>query len=328
MQSDTDHLFQPGSRELLSATRDAYLRGTLSPTDVRAVEIVLEDDSVERGVALARYHELSAARRRQRGLALEPPLWVQQQLLRQPSVSAWGPLRRPGVQLALGTLLLLGGFSAVQWVRNEPLVPKPVVATFRRTVNTAAESLGRAAVYSPAEVEVAEPDPTPPASREPEKASRRAKLMAGRATLRAGLVGHGTPPAPASPDSAAALVAAPDSAAALTGRVAGSEAVGQTSASGAASSSSASPAPAGRVVRGRIFNQLGRPLAGATVLVKGTSRAAVTNAAGAYELLAPMGAVLLIGYVGYADEQASTGESTVIDATLEPVSRHDRREQF
>lgn len=228
------------------------------------------------------------------------------------------------MQLTLG--LLLGGFSAVQWVRNQPLVPKPLVATFRRTVNTAAESLGRPAVFTPAEVEVAGPDPTPAAHAEAGKAARAARLAALRPAAQP--VAANAAPAAAAPDSAATLaahpLAAPDSVGAAPGRPA---AATERPAVAAAAASLAS-APTGHLVRGHIFDQMGRPLAGATVLVKGTNHATVTNASGAYELQAPMGAVLLIGYAGYADEQATTGESTVMDATLEPVSRRDRRAQL
>lgn len=81
-------------------------------------------------------------------------------------------------------------------------------------------------------------------------------------------------------------------------------------------------------MRGYVYDSLGKPLAGATVLIKGTSQAAVTNAAGAYELSVPFGALLEVGYAGYADEITPAGQEMAGDVTLQPphpLSRRERR---
>lgn len=302
MDTPGNHLFKPGTRELLSTTRDAYLQNRLAPTEARAVEQVLENDSVERGVALARYHELHAV-----APVASSPKWVRRQLLRQPSVSAWGPLRRPVVQLALGLLLLLGGFSAVRWVRNQPLVPVPVMVAFQRTVNSAAQTLGRPVVYTSADM-AATLAPEKPAPAAPDRPAKEAQPL-GRASRPRVRELATQPLDPVSALAPAAVAAAPDSLSPRDGA--------------GADSQSATAAP--HTVRGYVYDPLGKPLAGATVLVKGTSQAAVTNATGAYELTVPFGAVLEVGYVGYADEIAPVGQETTVDVTLQPLGRRERR---
>ena len=295
-----NQIFKLGTRELLPATRDAYLRNALVPADARAIEQVLETDSVERGVTLARYHELAQ-------LAALPstPQWVRRQLRRQPSVSAWGPLRRPVLRLALGLLLLLSGFSVVQWIRNRPLVPVPVVMAFERTVNSAAQSLGRPVVYTPAEI-AANLVPKKPAPVTPFRAVKmpRPNGRAARAFT------HEL----ASQPIAAVPIIVPTAAGAA-------DSLGRSPESSPAPTAPAEP----HLVRGRVYDQLGRPLAGATVLVRGTTQAVATDATGGYELAAPNGAILEIGYAGYHDETAQPGQAAAIDVTLQPLSRRERR---
>ncbi|MEJ7661470.1 MAG: carboxypeptidase-like regulatory domain-containing protein [Hymenobacter sp.] len=301
MPTPTNQLFKPGTQELLPATRDAYLQNAPAPAEARAVEQVLENDSVERGVALARYHELHEAA----GVA-SPRSGCASGLLQQPSVSAWGPLRRPVVQLALGLLLLLGGFSTVRWVRNQPLVPVVVAVAFERTVNSAAQSLGRAVVYTPAEIAT-----TLASDEEPVAATLARHARAPRPAGRAGRSGASQlavePIAPIT-TLAAAAADVPDS-------------LGQAGAATDRKGTS----PTFRTVRGFVYDPLGKPMAGATVLVKGTTQAAVTNAAGAYELSVPVGALLEVGYAGYLDETTQAGQETAVDVTLQPLSRRERR---
>lgn len=298
MPTSANPLFKPGTRELLPATRDAYLKNDLLPADARQVESLLATDSVERRVALARYHELAVGPGE-----LHPPQWVRQQLLRQPSVSAWGPLRRPVVQLVLGLLLGLGTWSAVQWVRNQPLVPVPVVLAFKRTVNSASQGLGQPVVYTPANIEataaLAEPPPAAPPARPAKPAYRRIARVrpAGKRTL--------------------LLVAAPQPAESAASP---SDSVSQ----GSSGVGAVATLPEARRVRGHVYDQVGSPLVGATVLVKGSSRAAVTDARGIYELLTPPGTTLEVGYAGYTDEIAQIGQDTLIDVTLQPLGRRER----
>src|SRR5690606_39560726 len=61
------------------------------------------------------------------------------------------------------------------------------------------------------------------------------------------------------------------------------------------------PAPAQQPeqVTGRITDSLGNPLQGVTVMVKGTSRGATTNAAGNFQIAASSGDILAFTLVGY-----------------------------
>ena len=69
------------------------------------------------------------------------------------------------------------------------------------------------------------------------------------------------------------------------------------------------------VVSGRVTDEKGEGLPGATVLVKGTSNGLSTNANGEFKLDVPAGATLVISSVGYtAQEMAVTG--TTVSVTL------------
>ena len=332
----SEHLFRPGRTELLAATRDAYLRGLLAPADAAAVEAVLRRDAVERGVALGRSHELAAlAARQQPAQAFVPPAWVQQELRRQPSVSAWGPLRRPSIQLALGLLLLLSGASIVQGIRNKPLVPAPVVASLKQATRTLSRATRQLVSSAPLPAETAAdsaswlalvPTATARASRSlasprkpevPKAAARPAPAPAGRTTdstaLAATALSSQRPELLALRDSATASGA---DASVASDAPTGLGAVGGASA----------PRPT-QLVRGHVLDARGRPLAGATILIKGTGRATSTNAKGEYELEAPAGAELQVGYAGYADRLLvpPPAGSSAQDVTLEPVAGAGRR---
>lgn len=86
-------------------------------------------------------------------------------------------------------------------------------------------------------------------------------------------------------------------------------------------------APAAMVlVEGRILDEKGQALAGATVLQKGTRRAVSTNAAGEYSLQVPASevATLQFGYAGYQEQELPlTAGSAVV--TLQPnATKHHR----
>lgn len=79
-------------------------------------------------------------------------------------------------------------------------------------------------------------------------------------------------------------------------------------------------------VQGRILDENGRPLVGATVLDKGTGRGVGTDASGAYSLKLPASSVgkLQFGYGGYADEEIALNGRYVQNVTLVP---RDQQEQ-
>ena len=73
-------------------------------------------------------------------------------------------------------------------------------------------------------------------------------------------------------------------------------------------------------VHGRILDENGKPLVGATVLEKGTYRGASTDANGNYTLLVPAGrpATLAYGYGGYVDDEVKFTGKEVANVTLVP----------
>jgi hypothetical protein len=75
------------------------------------------------------------------------------------------------------------------------------------------------------------------------------------------------------------------------------------------------------VLRGRILNEKGQPLAGATVLRKGTAHGTSTDAQGNYSLHVPADglATLQYGYGGYHDQEVTTSQAKASEAiTLQP----------
>ena len=84
--------------------------------------------------------------------------------------------------------------------------------------------------------------------------------------------------------------------------------------------------PSTVTVSGRILDENGRPLAGATVLLKGSSKGAGTDANGNYSIEIPAGDhVLSIGYGGYRDEDVRTRDGKPVNITLVPTPGVKRR---
>ncbi len=70
-------------------------------------------------------------------------------------------------------------------------------------------------------------------------------------------------------------------------------------------------------VSGTITDDLGDPLIGASVLVKGTSVGTVTDLDGKYSIEVPSGSdVLTISYTGYQTQEKTIGSATVIDVSM------------
>ena len=283
--------------ELMPEYRDAYLQGRLTPTVALQVEQYLDKSNTQTSLALARYRELlETARLKDR--TLTAPLWVQKQLLLQPLVSVAGPLRRPVVRVALVLFLALSVASGVQWMRNEPLVPAPVVAAVTRasaSISEATSSLVEKFV-APQVVKTA---PVPAATR---PARTRPKATA---------------PEPSRPVVATAVI--PTNPTALVSVVTPADSVGRTlpatlQPAGEASTTAARSAPVVGTVRGYIRDEQGRPLAGATVLVKGAQRGTSTDATGQYVLEVTTGSTLQFGYAGYTDQlrSATIGSMNVV----------------
>ncbi|TGE09717.1 carboxypeptidase-like regulatory domain-containing protein [Hymenobacter fodinae] len=72
-------------------------------------------------------------------------------------------------------------------------------------------------------------------------------------------------------------------------------------------------------VRGKILNENGKPLAGATVMHPGSRYGVSTNAEGEYALTVPAGtSTLKYGYGGYQDEEVAVKGSNTAKVTLLP----------
>ncbi|MDF7811254.1 carboxypeptidase-like regulatory domain-containing protein [Hymenobacter sp. YC55] len=85
-------------------------------------------------------------------------------------------------------------------------------------------------------------------------------------------------------------------------------------------------APTFYTLSGRILDENGRPLAGATVLLKGSRKGTGTDASGNYSLEVPAGDNHLVyGYGGYQDQEVRTRGSQPVNVTLLPAEGAKRR---
>lgn len=95
---------------------------------------------------------------------------------------------------------------------------------------------------------------------------------------------------------------------------------------GMLASAEASSSRAMLTVRGRILDENGEPLVGATVLQPGSYRGTSTNAQGEYVLQVPAGTTALqYGYGGYQDAEMSVKTSGSADVTLQPRAKTGKR---
>lgn len=79
-------------------------------------------------------------------------------------------------------------------------------------------------------------------------------------------------------------------------------------------------APATRTQAGRVLDENGHPLIGATVLLRGSTKGTSTDANGNYSLEVPAGEnTFAIGYGGYQDETAVSRDAQPLNVTLLPT---------
>jgi hypothetical protein len=77
--------------------------------------------------------------------------------------------------------------------------------------------------------------------------------------------------------------------------------------------------PATRTQAGRVLDESGQPLVGATVILRGTTKGTSTDATGSYSLEVPAGDnSLVVGYGGYEDETVTTHNAQPLTVTLLP----------
>lgn len=132
------------------------------------------------------------------------------------------------------------------------------------------------------------------------------------------------PKTTARPASAAASVAA---APAATTAPAAAPAAPEAAPDAAATPAPAPAAPASITMTGKIDDENGKPLAGATVFLKGSSKGTSTDANGNYTMEVPAGAdnTLVYGYGGYEDEEIHSRGNQPVNITLTPRAKAKKR---
>lgn len=76
-------------------------------------------------------------------------------------------------------------------------------------------------------------------------------------------------------------------------------------------------APIDRQISGKVIDENGGGLPGVSVVVKGTSKGAITDGDGKYNLSIPEGSVTLVySFVGYEAQEVAVGSRTTVDVTL------------
>jgi TonB-linked SusC/RagA family outer membrane protein len=71
-----------------------------------------------------------------------------------------------------------------------------------------------------------------------------------------------------------------------------------------------------KLIRGKIIDQNGQPLAGATVLIEGTTKGVVSDSEGYYVIEAKKGDVLVFSFIGFQDQQVTVADKEAIDIVM------------
>ena len=71
-------------------------------------------------------------------------------------------------------------------------------------------------------------------------------------------------------------------------------------------------------VTGKITDEKGTAIPGATVQIKGTSTGTVSNTDGVFSLSAPSSAILVVSFIGYASQEVNVAGKTEINVSLVP----------
>ncbi|HEY0652180.1 MAG TPA: SusC/RagA family TonB-linked outer membrane protein [Chryseosolibacter sp.] len=81
----------------------------------------------------------------------------------------------------------------------------------------------------------------------------------------------------------------------------------------------ATPALPDHTVEGQVKDETGEPLAGVSIVLKGTTIGTTTDAQGAYRLTLPdASGVLQFSFIGYATQEVAVGNQTTINISLSP----------
>ena len=76
--------------------------------------------------------------------------------------------------------------------------------------------------------------------------------------------------------------------------------------------------PAYAKISGKVVDEKGSPLSGATVLIKGSSVGTKTDADGSFSIEAEPNSVLVVSFVGYESQEVSIANKTVVSIKLKP----------
>ena len=73
-----------------------------------------------------------------------------------------------------------------------------------------------------------------------------------------------------------------------------------------------------RIISGRVVDDTGNPLVGATIIIRGTAQGTVSDQNGNYSITVPGdGARLMFSYTGYSSQQVEIGTTDIVDITLD-----------
>ncbi len=73
-----------------------------------------------------------------------------------------------------------------------------------------------------------------------------------------------------------------------------------------------------RVVQGKITDETGEPIPGATILLKGTSTGTAADLDGNFSINAPDTGILVFSFIGFSSMEVEIGNQSTIDVTLRP----------
>ena len=80
------------------------------------------------------------------------------------------------------------------------------------------------------------------------------------------------------------------------------------------------PAPP-QELKGKVTDPNGQPIAGASLIIKGSSTGTAADANGNFSLVVPDNAVLVVSAVGYKNQEIEIGNRTAINISLQPVDQ-------
>ena len=75
------------------------------------------------------------------------------------------------------------------------------------------------------------------------------------------------------------------------------------------------------MVKGTIVDATGMPVIGANVMVKGTTNGTITDMDGNFSLEADNNAILVVSYIGFANQEIKVGNQTNLSIALKEDSK-------